>query len=61
MPANEYNPQLTKAGLETIPLAATLGQPELNALTDEVTADNHFGSVETAEPVRDYGGGPRWH
>ena len=49
MPANEYNPQLTKAGLQTIPLTATLLQPELNTLTSEVTADNHFGSVETAE------------
>ena len=26
MPANEYNPQLTKAGLQTIPLTATLLQ-----------------------------------
>jgi DNA-binding beta-propeller fold protein YncE len=47
MPANEYNPQLTKAGLQTIPLAAALPQPALNALTSEVTADNHFGSVES--------------
>jgi DNA-binding beta-propeller fold protein YncE len=49
MPANEYNPQLTKAGLQTIPLTATLLQPELNALTSEVTADNHFDSVETGQ------------
>ena len=49
MPANEYNPQLTKAGLQTIPLTATLAQPELDTLTSEVTADNHFGSVESAE------------
>jgi DNA-binding beta-propeller fold protein YncE len=48
-PANEYNPQLTKAGLQTIPLAGALVQPELNTLTSEVTADNHFGSVETAD------------
>jgi DNA-binding beta-propeller fold protein YncE len=48
MPANEYNPQLTKAGLQTIPLSLTLSQPELNTLTTEVTEDNHFGSVETA-------------
>ena len=49
MPANEYNPQLTKAGLQTIPLTATLLQPELDTLTSEVTADNHFDSVETSE------------
>jgi DNA-binding beta-propeller fold protein YncE len=48
-PANEYNPQLTKAGLETIPLTAALVQPELNTLTTEVTADDHFGSVESAD------------
>jgi DNA-binding beta-propeller fold protein YncE len=48
MPANEYNPQLTKAGLQTIPLITTLSQPELNTLTNEVTGDNHFGSVESA-------------
>jgi DNA-binding beta-propeller fold protein YncE len=49
MPANEYNPQLTKAGLQTIPLTTVLLQSELNSLTSEVTADNHFGSVETSE------------
>ena len=49
MPANEYNPQLTKAGLQAIPLTAALAQPELNTLTTEVTTDNHFGSVETAD------------
>ena len=48
-PTNEYNPQLTKAGLETIPLTAALVQPELDALTGEVTADDHFGSVESAD------------
>jgi DNA-binding beta-propeller fold protein YncE len=49
MPANEYNPQLTKAGLQTIPLTRALVQPELKTLTSEVTTDNHFGSVETAD------------
>jgi DNA-binding beta-propeller fold protein YncE len=48
-PSNEYNPQLTRAGLQTIPLAGTLVQAELDTLTSEVTADNHFGSVETAD------------
>ena len=33
--------------MQTIPLTATLLQPELNTLTSEVTADNHFDSVET--------------
>ena len=51
MPANEYNPQLTKAGLQTIPLTATLLQPELSTLTSEVTTDNHFGSVESRGPA----------
>jgi DNA-binding beta-propeller fold protein YncE len=49
MPANEYNPQLTKAGLQTIPLAATLAPSELDTLTGEVSSDNHFGAVESAE------------
>ncbi len=49
MPANEYNPQLTKAGLQTIPLTATLLQPELNTLSSEVATDNHFGSVESTD------------
>jgi DNA-binding beta-propeller fold protein YncE len=48
MPANEYNPQLTKAGLQTIPLTAALLQPQLNTLTTQVTSDNHFDSVESA-------------
>jgi DNA-binding beta-propeller fold protein YncE len=48
MPANEYNPQLTKAGLQAIPLATVLAQTELNALTSNVTSDNHFSSVESA-------------
>ena len=51
MAANEYNPQLTKAGLQTIPLTAALPQAELNLMTKQVTDDNHFGSVETADEV----------
>ena len=49
MPANEYNPQLTRAGLQTIPLPGTLAPSELDTLTGEVTSDNHFGAVESAE------------
>ena len=49
MPANEYNPQLTKAGLQAIPLATALPSAELKALTTEVTDDNHFGSEETPD------------
>jgi DNA-binding beta-propeller fold protein YncE len=49
MPANEYNPQLTKAGLQTISLTASLPLAELHLMTKQVTDDNHFGSVETAD------------
>jgi DNA-binding beta-propeller fold protein YncE len=50
MPANEYNPQLTKAGLQTIPLTAgALAPAELQKLTAGVVSDNHFSSVESAE------------
>ncbi|MGB7549629.1 MAG: putative Ig domain-containing protein [Terracidiphilus sp.] len=49
MPANEYNPQLTKAGLQTIPLAGALAPNELKLLTTAVTQNDHFGSTETSE------------
>jgi DNA-binding beta-propeller fold protein YncE len=44
-PANEYNPQLTKAGLLSFPVASTLTQ--LPALTTQVALNNHFATVET--------------
>jgi DNA-binding beta-propeller fold protein YncE len=44
-PANEYNPQLTKAGLLSFPLAGLTAQ--LASLTAQVTTNNHFATVET--------------
>jgi DNA-binding beta-propeller fold protein YncE len=44
-PANEYNPQLTKAGLLSFPVASTLTR--LPALTTQVALNNHFATVET--------------
>ena len=46
MPANEYNPQLTKAGLQSFPLAGVLAQ--LPALTAQVTTNNRF--ADTSHP-----------
>jgi DNA-binding beta-propeller fold protein YncE len=45
-PANEYNPQMTKAGLLSFPVASTLTQ--LPALTAQVTTNNRFASVESS-------------
>ncbi len=45
MPANEYNPQLTKAGLLSFPLSGLAA--ELPSLTAQVTTNNHFATVET--------------
>jgi DNA-binding beta-propeller fold protein YncE len=47
MPANQYNPQMTKAGLLSFPLAA-LGT-QLSALTDQVAKNNRFADVESAQ------------
>ena len=43
--ANEYNPQLTKAGLLSFPLAGVTAQ--LPALTTEVTTNNRFSNTST--------------
>ncbi|MGA3161095.1 MAG: putative Ig domain-containing protein [Terracidiphilus sp.] len=43
-PANEYNPQLTKAGLLSFPVAGLVTQ--LPALTAQVTTNNRFASIE---------------
>ena len=48
-PANEYNPQLTKAGLLSLPLASALAQ--LPALTTQVTTNNRFSSTSITGPV----------
>ncbi|HEX4004881.1 MAG TPA: putative Ig domain-containing protein [Acidobacteriaceae bacterium] len=48
-PANEYNPQQTKAGLLSFPVAGALAQ--LPALTAEVATNNHFGSTPQESSV----------
>jgi DNA-binding beta-propeller fold protein YncE len=49
MPANEYNPQMTKAGLLSFPLAGLTTQlpAQLPALTADVVQNNHFATVES--------------
>lgn len=49
MPANEYNPQLTKAGLLSFPVAAAIAQ--LAQLTGDVENNNRFTSTSTTSPV----------
>ncbi len=49
MPANEYDPQLTKAGLQSFPLAAAMAQ--LPALTTLVATNNRFSSTSTTSGV----------
>lgn len=44
--ANEYNPQLTKAGLLSFPVANALTQ--LSTLTTQVTTNNRFSATESA-------------
>jgi YVTN family beta-propeller protein len=46
MSANQYNPQLTKAGLQSFPLPDA---EQLTALTAQVMTNNHFASTESAE------------
>jgi DNA-binding beta-propeller fold protein YncE len=48
-PANDYNPQLTKAGLQSFPLAGVLAQ--LPALTTQVTTNNRFSSTSAPDVV----------
>ncbi len=49
MPANEYNPQLTKAGLQSFPLAGVLAQ--MPALTAQVTTNNRFANTSVPDAV----------
>jgi YVTN family beta-propeller protein len=49
MASNEYNPQLTKAGLLSFPVASALAQ--LPALTTNVTTNNRFASTSTPSGV----------
>ncbi|MEO8663522.1 MAG: phosphoesterase [Bryobacteraceae bacterium] len=44
-PANQYNPQLTKATLQAFPVP---GSSDLAGLTEQVKANNHFAYVESA-------------
>jgi YVTN family beta-propeller protein len=47
--ANEYNPQLTKAGLLSFPLSSAMAQ--LPALTADVTTNNRFGNTSSTGSV----------
>ncbi len=49
MPANEYNPQLTKAGLLSFPVAGAIAN--LSNLTTQVTTNNRFAATSTTGPV----------
>jgi phospholipase C len=43
-PSNEYNPQLTKAGLQSFPRPSAA---QLTTLTAQVAANNRFSSTES--------------
>jgi YVTN family beta-propeller protein len=45
MESNQYNPQLTKAGLQSFPLPEPA---QLATLTQQVAANNHFAGTESA-------------
>ncbi|MGA3082249.1 MAG: putative Ig domain-containing protein [Terracidiphilus sp.] len=49
MPSGEYNPQMTKAGLLSFPVAGVTAQ--LSALTKQVEANNRFAATSTTGPV----------
>ena len=49
MPAGEYNPQMTKAGLLSFPVASVTAQ--LSDLTKQVEANNRFAATSTTGPV----------
>jgi DNA-binding beta-propeller fold protein YncE len=49
MPSGEYNPQLTKAGLLSFPLASALTQ--LSTLTTQVAANNRFADTSATGTV----------
>ena len=46
LPANQYNPQLTKAGLQGFPVPA-VPSAELTALTAQVAVNNRFANTES--------------
>ncbi|MGD0415887.1 MAG: putative Ig domain-containing protein [Terriglobales bacterium] len=47
--SNEYNPQLTKAGLLSFPIASAMAQ--LPTLTTNVTTNNRFANTSTTDSV----------
>ena len=49
--SNEYNPQLTKAGLQSFPLASVTTPAQLQALTTQVTTNNRFSNTSTTGSV----------
>jgi DNA-binding beta-propeller fold protein YncE len=50
-PANEYNPQLTKAGLQSFPIASVTTPAQLQTLTTKVTTNNRFANTSTTGAV----------
>lgn len=46
-PTNQYNPELTKAGLQSFPIPFS----QLNALTSQVIANNHFALPTLPDPI----------
>jgi len=49
--ANEYNPQLTKAGLLSFPIASVTTQAQLQTLTTQVAQNNRFSNTSTTGSV----------
>jgi DNA-binding beta-propeller fold protein YncE len=47
IPTNEYNPELTKAGLQSFPIPSS----QLNTLTNQVIANNHFAMPTPPDPI----------
>jgi YVTN family beta-propeller protein len=49
--SNEYNPQLTKAGLLSFPIASATTQAQLQTLTTQVAQNNRFANTSTTGSV----------
>jgi YVTN family beta-propeller protein len=49
--ANEYNPQLTKAGLLSFPIASVTTQAQLQTLTSQVAQNNRFANTSSTGSV----------
>jgi DNA-binding beta-propeller fold protein YncE len=50
-PANEYNPQLTKAGLQSFPISSVTTTAQLQTLTTKVTTNNRFANTSATGSV----------